>query len=1088
MNSLVLAAVLASSAPPQAEKAWHDAIGSGLTQPLAIKTLTPLPDGTLRVQGSTYPPERQLRWELQVDGDGGVLALRNAPPGIAPGPLIAHAQQLTAVPFSPDGIPIMPTWRLDGCRVQRDWLGPYDLRQFHSTLPSIGGSLPPIDHVDGGGGHFATFLTDDGSATHQWLGRFGRDCAISGLRELPSSARGAMADIPNAPAAYRLVQPHEPGSAGRDHLVRLDIQGEQWRVALENTGAVSLVHVTDEGGAVLLRLRLAADAEPEWHLDHYDAGGTLRWTRQVPQSPWLQVESHGSTVFVAGPSTGTDRTQRFVSELSPNGMLRWSQPLGEDRLVALPTARTAARPLWRRESPDGRSQVVRAGANGLETLAQFETAVQPQAELANGDIAAIAAGDVGGALLLSPAQPPRRLRLAAPVTPHLVAMAQDELGLVVASSGEAPGLRLTAWSRAGQRAWSIDAPPLAEPESQPFDEFELAVHAGRVCVLRNSDTSEPQVEVVCLHRADGRVLHGWERVAGGNARYARVLTIDAAGIDLLVEQCAEDDNVQWQCRPTITRTRVGEGATSQRLHTDAWIETLLQAPAGGYLLALRDADGTALAAHDSNHALRWSHAAKHNVHPLALHEDGSALVREGERLVAYAPDGSPRWQRTFSEDEPAASAAAVALPGGDYVLLQGRDYAWGPVRRLRLRGADGSLAWEFAGREIATAASPTHTLQLSADGTRVFRHPAEASVAPLWTANRRVLALDVENGAWVGAAGLPEVVRSGKRWHMLAGTGRDGRFAQVYEDVERGEIAVQLDAAAPLLAPARPLDPTLLGAWQSSDTPGQGFFFDQDRSGLSFGAWFTYGETATSLPGALRWYTLGADPGGDTGDGARTFVIYRNDKGQFARGPASQQRAVGRATLRRTGCDEATLWYRFDPEADAVTPGALERAIPLRRAAPASRPCNGGTAAVAARGLDPRASGAWHDPSRPGQGIAFDLRPPTATDAGLFVGAWFTFDPSGAADDPFAQHWFTLAGSLEAAADGTFEVAILRTLGGHLDSDATNNTWRVGTAYFSFAGCDTVRLEYAFETTDLAQAFAGLTGRIDLRRVGGCGD
>jgi hypothetical protein len=275
-----------------------------------------------------------------------------------------------------------------------------------------------------------------------------------------------------------------------------------------------------------------------------------------------------------------------------------------------------------------------------------------------------------------------------------------------------------------------------------------------------------------------------------------------------------------------------------------------------------------------------------------------------------------------------------------------------------------------------------------------------------------------------------------------------------------------------------PIDASLLGAWRAGDTGGQGVFLDSD-GGRAYGAWFTYSADGGHTPEALRWYTLVQDGEADAGEVG--FTVYANRGGAFGALPASLAVQAGRARLRRLHCDRAMLVYSLD--------GGFENAIPLERSVARTRPCDESDRPTpSAAGLDPRSAGAWHDPATPGQGLAFDLRPPGGGDGGLFAGAWFTFDPAGAADDPTAQHWFTLAGTLASASDGRVEVPIFRTMGGMLDARPTNNTERVGTATLQFTACDAMTLAYAFDDTDVAQAFRGRRGTLALRRITACTD
>jgi len=105
---------------------------------------------------------------------------------------------------------------------------------------------------------------------------------------------------------------------------------------------------------------------------------------------------------------------------------------------------------------------------------------------------------------------------------------------------------------------------------------------------------------------------------------------------------------------------------------------------------------------------------------------------------------------------------------------------------------------------------------------------------------------------------------------------------------------------------------------------------------------------------------------------------------------------------------------------------------------------------------------------------------------GLVFAAWFTFDPNGQSDDPGHQHWFTLQGNLSAAMSGTVNLPILRTIGGSFDATPTDNTIEVGHATLQMQGCDHARLDYEFDQSGVAHAFAGRSGTTNLVKIGGC--
>ena len=131
-------------------------------------------------------------------------------------------------------------------------------------------------------------------------------------------------------------------------------------------------------------------------------------------------------------------------------------------------------------------------------------------------------------------------------------------------------------------------------------------------------------------------------------------------------------------------------------------------------------------------------------------------------------------------------------------------------------------------------------------------------------------------------------------------------------------------------------------------------------------------------------------------------------------------------------------------------------------------------------------SGSWYDPGTSGQGIEFSITPPADRSSGALFGAWFTYDPSGASDDPRNQNWFTLQGDLSGTGAGVATVGIFSTLGGTLDDTPATTTVPVGQATITFSGCQSAVVHYQFDDTSLAHAYRNLSGTLDFIKLGGC--
>jgi len=314
---------------------------------------------------------------------------------------------------------------------------------------------------------------------------------------------------------------------------------------------------------------------------------------------------------------------------------------------------------------------------------------------------------------------------------------------------------------------------------------------------------------------------------------------------------------------------------------------------------------------------------------------------------------------------------------------------------------------------------------------------------------------------------------------------RDGSLRRFGSAVEVQRI--ELDA---MLEPAAPAQLGVLGTWYSPGTGGQGLVFDTaPASGTLFAGWFTFDRVGTHDASGQRWYTLG----GTVPTGARVAMLdlYTNTGGRFATPPITTAARVGSARLRLVDCGEMVLSYRFESGELA----GLEGDVDLTRLTPAVHPCvdavgttvpPAGASRNDAAGLSTSQSGAWFSPDSGGQGLLFDLRPPSPGDDGHLFAGWFTYDAATPQDDPTAQHWFVLDGSLAQARGGVATVPIQRAIGGRFDRRATRNVNRVGEATLRFSGCDRATLAYRFDDSDLAAEFAGRRGEVALVRLLPC--
>lgn len=277
------------------------------------------------------------------------------------------------------------------------------------------------------------------------------------------------------------------------------------------------------------------------------------------------------------------------------------------------------------------------------------------------------------------------------------------------------------------------------------------------------------------------------------------------------------------------------------------------------------------------------------------------------------------------------------------------------------------------------------------------------------------------------------------------------------------------------------------GAWFAPWANGQGLVFDWIADArILFAPWFTFAPEGGNDPSGLRWYTLQGELA-DPSTGA-TLGIFSNESGRFGVG-ISAPRQVGSAELSFESCERAQFRYQFDPDendglrglvtlsrltpglACSDAPGAPGAAVP---APPATVP----------NALDASLDGAWFDPANSGQGLTFTTIPASNPAEGILFAAWFTYDTEVAPDDPRQQHWFTLQGPLGSSDRTT--LAIVRTTGGALLTQPTNNNQQVGTATVTRLGCDRLRLDYQFDDNDRAGPYRRISDFRELQRIGGC--
>lgn len=654
---------------------------------------------------------------------------------------------------------------------------------------------------------------------------------------------------------------------------------------------------------------------------------------------------------------------------------------------------------------------------------------------------------------------------------------------------EADGTR--RWQATGDGAWQpggvtldatatrtcVSGQQFALPSGTYRAIVECRAVADGALLWRREILSDAEAFVAVTHRtlADGGVV-----VLAAGSRAAVRVRLDAAGNELA------------RAAPAVPLAVV-----AGRFGADGSLALLSSEPGGrpGRRLSMLDAQGVARFVLDPD-ALGLPGLGARNLQPAP---DGRLLVGATSGtatgsdavLTQFEADGRVAWTQRIP-DATADDLAVLRAGNALYASLAGPTSTFGgvnarvvPADLVALDAASGALRWR---RDLASALFRFPRLSLAPDGASLLVSTSRRGRIHLSTfaaSDGRVVRERVEPCGSTDCTAFAVAVDADGSARVLAST-TDlalGPRPRIY----------RLRNATTQIAPAAVTQAGIEGAWFSPATSGQGVTLGFDPgSGTLFGAWFTHAPIDRELPygrnapEALRWFTLQGNP--PAGATTAELGLFSVSGGRFASPPALGVERIGSARFVLEDCGRASLHYAFEG-GEAAGRADL---IGLVRASPGTAPCNapGGSVpqpAVAARdGFDLRQSGAWFDPATAGQGLYFVVLPRSDAQAGLLFGAWFTFDPAGAADDPTAQHWFTLQGDLASARDGTVVVPLLRTIGGSLDRESTTNTQRVGEATLRFEGCERASLEYRFDASDVALPFGGRRGVVALQRATPC--
>jgi hypothetical protein len=988
---------------------------------------------------------------------------------------------------------------------------------------------------DGGGGLWVPHLTPPGGGA-TW-GRMQADGRVRAIAlppdaTMPWNGGASFAPLRDAPAAYALYR-----ATQKVHIAKVERRGVEWSLAppaadIEFRSVVTL----DDGDALVTGKQ--GEARGILWLGRYGRDGTLRWQRTYPELVPGRLSIHslrldGDRVVLAAPDNFDGENQgRWLAAFDAQGTPLWRRNLiGETFHGFVPHPPGEAEPAfgyWSSmvaTSPDtlNATELVHVDASG-RTVARH-AGVGAAAVLRDGSLVALHppfpdSGPYAPSVRRHALDgsvtngPPLGLLLPASREPFRGALLEngDSVSL---SQGPGRTLQVRLFDAGGARRWERVLPPFSDARMVLGDDrlldrhYRIAAGPERVCIgpayLHYEFFSIQRLEIAdllrCFRRADGATLFDDRGTLAGGQNWfkplpalavradGRVLQVETDGTDFFRSTLSADGarlerltlaaGIGQPSHPDRTQ---GVNALAAFRADHALAVLVSNVASGEFALLTAEAEGAATSA--------FRHAGDHGT-LLRVEALGGgdwllhSRLRNGEHALArLAPDGAQRWRRSFPVAEAGLGESLLPLAfaaDASHVLVATHARQPGTDRLQStltvLDGASGTPRWSEA--QSLLPSRGVHAVVL--DALRGL------ALALRDTPDRPVLtAYALADGTERGKRALDCMPAPGCAPLALALAG-DGSLRSFGAGFDAARL--ELDST---LQPAPLGQQALLGTWYAPGTTGQGLLIDYSaNSGDLLAGWFTYDGDGVYDARGLRWYTLGglATPNAASAE----LDLYRNASGQFAGGPRTAAERIGSARLRLHGCDELLLSYRFDSGEHA----GLQGEVSLTRLTPALFPCTEGDGRVHLPALDAVApqdgpsqahSGAWYAAEQSGQGLLFDLRPPTAERAGHLVGGWFTYDPAGQADDPAAQHWFLLDGDLVPPGGpvARFKVPIYRAVGGRFDLRPTRTVHRVGEAELRFGSCASATLDYRFDDTDLAAEFAGRHGSLALQRLLPC--
>lgn len=364
------------------------------------------------------------------------------------------------------------------------------------------------------------------------------------------------------------------------------------------------------------------------------------------------------------------------------------------------------------------------------------------------------------------------------------------------------------------------------------------------------------------------------------------------------------------------------------------------------------------------------------------------------------------------------------------------------------------------------------------DGTENFRKlpdvPAHDLLIDPRDRTRYLLATDIglfigqQDGAiWSADASGPGNVLIERLQAVENGQGGHELFAFTY-----GRSVFQTTLSG---LPLPKVNPGWSGLWTEAGLDGQGMqLLALPESDQVLMSWYSHLPTGARNTRTKNLWLLGL---GGVVNGAVTLQVSAAPDGVFDVADPSPQQSLGTVTLRFDDCTRAQATY--DLTIDTVR---VQGTIPLSRLTPDTvcdlfRVQGEGAFSVMPRPATPEAlqyghTGAWHDATKPGQGLIFEMMP----NQNQLIATWFTYDFADLLGNTRqSPMWLAAIGPVQGA---RADLQVILTTGGQFDAASAVTNTVVGTLRIDSQSCVAATATY-----DLTLQGARRQGTIPLSRI-----